>query len=178
MTSAHYRKQLPLRALQIFEAAARQQNFTAAGREIGLTQSAVSRKVSELEAILDVQLFRRSGPNLVLTQTGRVLAGRVSFALGDLRSALEEVKPALDSNIVTLSMLPSVAAKWLAPRLGLFTQLHPQIDLRVSASRDIVDLNAEGFDGAIRYGLGNWPGFETIWLGAESVQPGLYPRFY
>ncbi len=171
MTYTHNKKPLPLRALQIFDAAARHQNFTVAAREIGVTQSAVSRKISELEAILDVPLFRRSGPNISLTQAGRVLANRVSYALADLHRAFAEVKPAEDTNTVTLSMLPSVAAKWLAPRLGLFTQLNPQIDLRVSASRDIVDLEAEGFDGAIRYGLGNWPGLEAVWLGAEFVQP-------
>ena len=170
MILRHNNMPLPLRALQIFDVAARYQNFTAAGQDLGVTQSAVSRKISELEVILGVQLFRRSGPNLTLTQTGRALADRVSYALRDLQRACAEAKPAIDTGIVTLSMLPSVAAKWLAPRLGLFTQLHPQIDLRVSASRDIVDLEAENIDGAIRYGFGDWSGLETVWLGSETVQ--------
>ena len=171
MTLRNNKAPLPLRALQIFEAAARHQNFTAAGQDLGVTQSAVSRKISELEVILDVQLFRRSGPKLALTATGRALADRVSYALRDLQRACAEAKPAIDTGIVTLSMLPSVAAKWLAPRLGLFTQLHPQIDLRVSASREIIDLEAENIDGAIRYGVGDWPGLEKVWLGSETVQP-------
>lgn len=175
MTSKHNNFPMPLRALQIFEAAARHQNFTAAGRDIGVTQSAVSRKVSELEAILGVQLFRRSGPNLTLTRTGRALADRVNYALRDLQRACAEARPVADSGIVTLSMLPSVAAKWLAPRLGLFTNQHPRIDLRISASRSLVNLKAEGVDGAIRYGLGDWPGLEAIWLGSETVQPVCAP---
>jgi len=175
MTLAHNKNPLPLRALQIFEAAARHQSFTAAGQDIGVTQSAVSRKVSELEAILGVQLFRRSGPKLTLTHTGRALAERVSYALRDLQRACAEAKPATNTGIVTLSMLPSVAAKWLAPRLGLFTNQHPQIDLRISASRSLINLTAEGVDGAIRYGLGNWPELESIWLGAETVQPVCAP---
>lgn len=175
MTTVHYGKPLPLRALQVFEAAARHQNFTTAGQNIGVTQSAVSRKVSELEAMLGVQLFRRSGPNLTLTHTGRILADRVSYAMRDLQRACAEVMPAADSGIVTLSMLPSVAAKWLAPRLGLFTDQHPQIDLRISASRNLVDFEDESIDGAIRYGLGNWPGLETIWLASETVQPVCAP---
>ena len=78
---------LPLRALQIFEAAARNQNFTAAGQNLGITQSAVSRKISELEAILQAQLFQRSGPNPKLTDTGHTLAGHVCQALSDFERA-------------------------------------------------------------------------------------------
>jgi LysR family glycine cleavage system transcriptional activator len=177
MTSKHYKSSLPLRGLQIFEAAARHQNFTAAGREIGVTQSAVSRKISELEAIIGTSLFRRSGPNLALTRTGRELSGRVSIALDGLSHAVADASSTANSNVVTLSMLPSVAAKWLAPRLGDFTRLHPQIDLRIGASRDIVNLTKEGFDGAIRYGLGHWSGLETVWLGSEMVQPVCAPGF-
>lgn len=168
---------MPLRALQIFEAAARHQNFTAAGREIGVTQSAVSRKISELEALLGTPLFTRNGPNLALTRTGRELSGRVSAALDDLGLAVANAGSAAASNVVTLSMLPSVAAKWLAPRLGGFARLHPHIDLRISASRDVVDLANEGFDGAIRYGLGKWPGLRALWLGSETVQPVCAPAF-
>ena len=175
MISNHSVSSLPLRALQIFEAAARHQNFTAAGRDLGITQSAVSRKISELEAILGAQLFHRSGPSLSLTRTGRSLAHRVSYALTDLHTACLDARSSPDTGVVTLSMLPSVAAKWLAPRLGQFASLHPQIDLRISASHSLVDFAAEGIDGAIRYGRGNWPGLEATWLGSETVQPVCSP---
>jgi len=175
MISGHHKKILPLRALQVFEAAARHQNFTAAGQDIGVTQSAVSRKISELEAIIGVQLFRRSGPNLTLTPVGRALADRVSYVLRDLQHACAEAKSAADTGIVTLSMLPSVASKWLAPRLGQFSDQNPQIDLRISASRNLVDLEAESIDGAIRYGLGDWLGLEATWLASETVQPVCEP---
>lgn len=175
MIENHDRFPLPLRALQIFEVAARHENFTAAGRALGLTQSAVSRKVTELEAVLDVRLFRRSGPNLTLTETGRALAERVSYALGDLQRACAETRSSRDNGIVTLSMLPSVAAKWLAPRLERFTAAQPEIDLRISASRNLVDFTREMIDGAIRYGPGGWRNLETTWLGSESVQPVCAP---
>lgn len=175
MNKNHYKKSLPLRALKIFEAAARHQNFTAAGGEIGLTQSAVSRKISELEAFLDAQLFIRSGPNLFLTPAGKGLAEKLSVAFEALEKACQEVNPEIESNIVTLSMLPSVAAKWLAPRLGEFTRQNPQIDLRISASRNLVDFEREGIDAAIRYGTGNWPGVEAVLLATETVQPVCAP---
>lgn len=177
MTKTHASHQLPLRALQIFEAAARHQNFTAAGQQIGITQSAVSRKISELEAILGVALFRRSGPNLTLTEIGRTLSGRVEYALSDLQRAMTHARAGSDTGVVDLSMLPSVAAKWLAPKLGQFTIDHPEIDLRISASRTLVDFAAESIDGAIRYGLGDWPGLDVIWLGSETVQPVCAPMF-
>lgn len=175
MKKNHNRKTPPLRALKIFEAAARHQNFTATGSEIGLTQSAVSRKVSELEAFLGAQLFFRSGPNLFLTPVGKRLSEKLSVAFEALEQACQEVHPEKESSIVTLSMLPSVAAKWFAPRLGEFTRQNPQIDLRISASRNLVDFEREGIDGAIRYGTGNWSGVEAILLATETVQPVCAP---
>lgn len=177
MTKNHTLPHLPLRALQVFEAAAKHQSFTAAGQHLGITQSAVSRKVSELEAILDVLLFQRSGPKVTLTEVGETLADRVAYALNDLQRAMTHARAGSETNIVNLSMLPSVASKWLAPKLGRFTTDNPEIDLRISASRSLVDFDAENIDGAIRFGLGDWPGLDVIWLGAETVQPVCSPAF-
>lgn len=171
MTQSHALPRLPLRALQVFEVAARHQNFTAAGQQLCITQSAVSRKVSELEAILGVSLFQRSGPQVTLTEAGRTLADRVAYALSDLQRAMTHARAGSETGVVNLSMLPSVATKWLAPKLGQFTIDHPEIDLRISASRSLVDFEKENIDGAIRYGLGDWPGLDVIWLGSEAVQP-------
>lgn len=177
MTRNHTKSLLPLRALQIFEAAARHHSFTAAGQHLGITQSAVSRKVSELEASLGIRLFVRSGPNVTLTDNGRTLADRVGYALGDLQRAVAHARPRSGNSIVNLSMLPSVAAKWLAPKLGQFANDHPEIDLRISASRTLIDFSVEDMDGAIRFGLGDWPGLDVIWLGGETVQPVCAPAF-
>ncbi len=177
MIKNHTKPPLPLRALQIFETAARHQNFTVAGQQLGITQSAVSRKVSELEAILGVSLFRRSGPNVTLTEVGRTLSERVAYALSDLQRAVAHAKPQSGTSAVNLSMLPSVATKWLAPKLGQFAVDHPEIDLCISASRNLVDFEVEDIDGAIRYGLGDWPGLDVIWLGTETVQPVCSPEF-
>ena len=176
MTKNHTINQIPLRALQVFEAAARHQNLTRAGQELGITQSAVSRKVSELEATLAVSLFHRSGPSLTLTTAGHLLADRVSLALRDLLRAFNEIKAETGDQVVTLSMLPSVASKWLAPKLGDFISRHPEIDLRISASRTLVDFARDGIDGAIRYGPGTWPGLDAVWLGSETVQPVCAPE--
>ncbi|MCG8494136.1 MAG: transcriptional regulator GcvA [Sneathiellales bacterium] len=175
MIKNHYKKALPLRALRIFEAAARHQNFTATGQEVGITQSAVSRKISELELFLEAPLFIRSGPTLFLTPSGKRLADKVAAAFEEIETACLEMNPEKESSIVTLSMLPSVAAKWFAPRLGQFTSQNPGIDLRISASRYLVDFEKEGVDGAIRYGTGNWPDLEATLLATETVQPVCAP---
>lgn len=172
MSSGHDRDRLPgLRPLQVFEAAARLGSFTRAAEKLHITQGAVSRQVQELERWLERNLFVRSGPNLTLTATGRALGSEITRALDLLATAVAQARPNTGARHVTLSMLPSVAAKWLAPRLGRFIQSHPQIDLRVTASRHLVDFVAEDVDAAIRYGKGNWPGVVAHRLAGETVTP-------
>ncbi len=168
-------RQPPLRALEVFEAAARHGNFTTAGREIGITPSGVSRQVSDLEATIRVRLFTRRGARLILTSEGTRLAERLTRALGDARAAVTELT-ALEG-VVTLSMLPSVAAKWFAPRLARFVAAHPDIDLRIGASRHLVDFMSEGIDAAIRYGTGPWPGLVARRLAGEVVRPVCTPAY-
>jgi len=178
MSSDHNRNFMPpLRTLQVFEAAARHQSFTAAGRDIGITQSAVSRQIADLEANLGRELFIRSGPKLKLTHTGTILAEGIARALANMQNSVEEARAVTPSRIVTLSMLPSVATKWLAPRLERFAQAHPDIDLRISATRNLVDFAAEGIDAAIRYGKGEWPGVIATPLGSETVRPVCTPEY-
>lgn len=172
MSKSHIRRRLPaLRSMQVFEAAARHGGFTEAARELGVTQGAVSRQVQELERWLDLKLFSRSGPNIRLTGTGTTLGNEIGRALDILQMAIEAAKPSVTTRHVTLSMLPSVAAKWLAPRLSEFMQRHPDIDLRITASRHLVDFAAEEIDAAIRYGKGNWPGLSAEPLAEETVMP-------
>lgn len=172
MRPGHDDGRLPgLRPLQVFEAAARHESFTRAAETLHITQGAVSRQVQELERWLGCCLFVRSGPNLSLTATGRRLGTEVTRALDILATAVAQARPNTSPRHVTLSMLPSVAAKWLAPRLDRFIQTHPQIDLRVTASRYLVDFVAEEVDAAIRYGKGNWPGVAAHRLGEETVTP-------
>ena len=161
----------PLRTLQVFEAAARHQSFTAAGHDIGITQSAVSRQIADLEAHLGQSLFVRSGPNLSLTPMGAKLAKGIGHALMDMRICVDAAQVKSAHNVITLTMLPSVAAKWLAPRLERFTQTHPDIDLRISATRHLVDFRVDGVDAAIRYGKGKWPGVIATQLASETIQP-------
>ncbi|MEM8628104.1 MAG: transcriptional regulator GcvA [Pseudomonadota bacterium] len=178
MSKTHDNARLPaLRALQVFEAAARLASFTRAGHELGVSQGAVSRQVQELERDLGAALFVRSGPQVRLTPLGMELSGEVTRAFSLLQHAVARARPDPSARFITLSMLPSLAAKWLAPRLGKFTADHPEIDLRIMASRGFVDFRSDGVDAAIRYGRGNWDGLDAVLLARETVTPVCAPAY-
>lgn len=178
MSENHSKRTLPpLRSLEVFEAAARHANFTEAASELAVTQGAVSRQIQLLESRLGLKLFERAGPRLRLTAAGEELAQATGRALDILEAALDAAAPRSGAAVLTVSMLPSVASKWLAPRLGGFLSRHPDIDLRVSAARRLVDFAREGVDAGLRYGKGRWPGLEAEFLGAETVFPVCAPAY-
>ena len=173
MPSTHAKP--PLRALQVFESAARCGSFTAAGEDLGITQSGVSRQISDLEATLGVALFIRNGARIALTPAGERLAGRLSATFDQVWNAVAEARRS--EQVVTLSMLPSVATRWFAPRLGAFITEHPEIDLRITASRHLVDFAAEGVDAAIRYSPQPAPDVQAVKLAGETVRPVCAPAY-
>lgn len=167
--------QLSLRSLQVFEAAARCGSFTAAGEELGITQSGVSRQVSDLEANLGVTLFSRKGAKISVTPAGDRLAAQLADTFERTWRAVADAKRS--EHVVTLSMLPSVATRWFAPRLGRFMSEHPDIDLRITASRHLVDFATEGVDAAIRYSPRPHANLDAVRLGTETVQPVCSPDY-
>jgi LysR family transcriptional regulator, glycine cleavage system transcriptional activator len=150
----------PLNALRTFEAAARHLNFTRAAEELHVTQTAVSHQVRQLEAHLGDALFTRDGRGLQLTAHGASWArelhevfARLHEVNRKLQDASRKLQPA-----VAVSVLPSLAARWLVPRLGSFFAEHPGIDVRISPSERLVDLSQEPIDLGIRFGTGRYPG--------------------
>ena len=102
-------------ALRCFEAAARTGSFTQAAEALGLTQSAVSRQIAKLEAILGIRLFMRTGPYLQLTERGRGYADAIGPALATIRTATARFRSELDNGVIALATLPSFGMRWLAP---------------------------------------------------------------
>ena len=168
-------RRLPLTALRTFEAAARHGSFTRAAEELHVTQSAVSRQVQTLEDRIGVVLFERNGRTLTLSREGRRLATAATEALDRLGEAVSELTGA--DATVTVSMLPSVAACWMAPRMRDFAAAHPGLELRLSASRHLVDFQAEGIDAAIRYGPGGWTDVAAEQLATEHIFPVCSPDY-
>jgi LysR family transcriptional regulator, glycine cleavage system transcriptional activator len=166
---------LPLTALRTFEAAARHGSFTRAAEELHVTQGAVSRQVQALEDRIGVTLFERNGRRLALSSEGRLLANAATDALERLGEAVANLTS--PGGTITLSMLPSLAACWMAPRMRAFAAAHPDIDLRLSASRHLVDFQREGIDAAIRYGPGGWVDVDAELLGEEQIFPVCSPAY-
>jgi LysR family glycine cleavage system transcriptional activator len=142
---------LSLDLLRGFCAAARHLSFTRAAQELFVTQSAISREVRTLEEQLGAPLFRRTGRALELTDAGRDLARAVDEALALIDAASGRIVQPARHLSVTVPV--PIASMWLGPRLSRFTRRHPDIELRIAADNDTVDLERDGFDLAIRHVL-------------------------
>jgi DNA-binding transcriptional LysR family regulator len=147
--AARLLRTLSLDALRGFEAAARRLNFTLAAEELCLTQSAVSKQIKALEEAIGQTLFVRGARGLSLTPEGRALHRGVAPALQQLAQALEPLVNR-ERQTVSITVTPSFASLWLAPRLAAFHREHPAIDVRVDAAESNVALEREGFDIAVR----------------------------
>ncbi len=166
----------PLNALKAFEAAARHESFTKAGRELFVTQGAVSHQVKALEVELGIRLFQRERQRLVITEAGRAYLEIVRDAFDRLAMGTESLLQRQTSGALVVSTSPNFAAKWLVHRLGRFAQAHPGIDLHISASRQHVDFARDAVDLGIRHGDGTWPALSVTKLCSEQMFPVCGPR--
>jgi LysR family glycine cleavage system transcriptional activator len=166
----------PLNALKAFEAAARHESFTRAAEELCVTQGAVSHQVKALEAELGLKLFNRERQRLVITEAGRGYLAIVRDAFDRIADGTERLLQRQRGGALTVSTSPNFAAKWLVHRLGRFAEVHPEIDLRVSASANHIDFAREDIDLAIRHGDGSTSGLHVTRLCAEELFPVCSPK--
>jgi LysR family glycine cleavage system transcriptional activator len=165
----------PLNALRSFEAAARHQSFTRAAEELCVTQGAVSHQVKALEASLGLKLFNRERQGLVTTDAGHDYLAVVRDAFDRIALGTDRLLNRLHSGVITVSMSPDFAAKWLVSRLGRFAEAYPEIELKVSATMHHVDFAREDVDLAIRHGAGYWVGLDAVNLCSEELFPVCSP---
>jgi LysR family glycine cleavage system transcriptional activator len=168
---------LPLPALRAFEAAARHVSYSRAAEELGLTHGAISFQMRALKALLGVDLFKRSGRRMELTEEGRRLSGYVRDAFERLERGMDEVRTARRGQLLAVSTHAGLASHWLIPRLADFQTRHPEIDVSLLPSTALADFTRENVDMALRYGPGNWPGVVTVKLMDEELFPVCSPRF-
>jgi LysR family glycine cleavage system transcriptional activator len=164
-----------LNGLRAFEAAARHLSFTNAASELNVTQTAISHQIRRLEEELGVRLFIRQNRALALTPQATEYLPGVRAAFNDLRFATDRLLRKDNENVLTVSTLASLAAKWLLPRLPAFQEAHPGIDVRITTSTALVDFKTGDVDAAIRYGRGHWPGLRADWLMADELFPVCSP---
>ena len=165
----------PLQALQTFVIAGRTLSFKDTGRQLGLTASAVSRRIKALERHLGVGLFRRINRGLILTAAGNAYLAKLGPAFDTIATASSAVRGAKRRKL-RLSLLQSFTSNWLIPHLADFYARHPDIELEIETSIDNVDFDREPVDAAIRFGDGRWPGLEATRLLEAEAYPVCHPR--
>lgn len=163
------RLSVPLNALRAFEAAARHMSIKDAAEEIGVTPSAVSHQLRILEDLLGVELMRRVGPRLELTETGRLLSPDLTVGFTRIIHAVATVKQERKLGPLRLSMLPTFAVHWLSPRMASYPFARSGFELLISTTQTAVDLGAGVADAAVRHGSGQWPGVLSERLFDENV---------
>ncbi|MBB6563265.1 LysR family glycine cleavage system transcriptional activator [Acidovorax soli] len=167
-----------LNALRAFEASARHQSFSAAAEELHVTPAAVGQLVRALEDWLGTPLFHRSSSGrarLTATDAAERALTDIRAGFDRLSLGLERLKEGSASGVLTVTVSPSFAAKWLLPRLERFHAAWPDTDVRLDTSLKPVDFVAQRIDVGVRYGAGHWPGLVAQPLMAEEVYPVCAP---
>jgi DNA-binding transcriptional LysR family regulator len=157
------------RALSALSLLATFGSLREAADRLGVTRSALSHRIAELEKSLGVALVRKAGRNLVLTEDGERLLGSVGDALDRIDAAVQPFQR--NRGQIRLSTVATFASHWLIPRVAEFQAQHPQIEVVISTTTRAVDLRVEDIDCAIRHGRGAWKGLASTLLFEETLMP-------
>ncbi len=161
--------------LMAFDSAARTGSFTAAAREINLTQGAVSRQIHALEEQLGITLFRRIRKSIQLTEVGIIYAQEVHRALQLIRNATLNAITNPLSGTLNLAILPTFGTRWLMPRFPMFLQEHPDVTVNFVSKLAPFNFQDENLHAAIHYGRPDWPATESTFLMGEESIPVCSP---
>lgn len=165
---------LPLGALEGFVAAARSGNLSRAAAGMNLTVSALSHQMRGLEERLGLVLLRRGARGVALTDDGERLLSAVEGPLRAIEQALRRCG-ARSEDTLTVSLMPSMASSWLVPRLPDFVARHPQVQVNLQSTTDLVDFARDDVDVALRFGGGHWAGVHAEHLFDEWITPVASP---
>lgn len=144
------RQRMPMNAVRAFEAAARLSSIARAAAELCVTSGAVSQQVRQLEAWIGVPLFERKGRGLRLSAEGRQLSERLGPVFEQLEKAITDVRSSTAPNHLRLRLAPTLAIRWLVPKLGDFIGHHPELEVEVSTSAAADEGALAGFDLTVR----------------------------
>ena len=159
-----------------FDAVARTGSFTAAAREINLTQGAISRQVSALEQQLGIVLFKRIRKTVQITDAGKIYAQEIHAALQAIRKASLNVMTDPLIGSLNLAILPTFGTRWLMPRFPGFLEEHPDITVNFVSKLSPFDFQNENLHAAIHYGSPDWPGTDSTFLMSEEAVPVCSPE--
>jgi DNA-binding transcriptional LysR family regulator len=148
--------------------------LTEAAEQLGVTRSALSHRIAELEKHLGVALVRKAGRRIALTEDGERLLSSMGDALERLQAAVEPFRR--DRGQIRLSTVATFASHWLIPRIAQFQARHPRIEVAIFTTTRAVDLKQEEMDCAIRHGRGGWKGLSSTLLFKETLMPVAAPE--
>lgn len=168
--------QLPsIELLQAFLSVARTGSFSKAAEELHLSQSAVSRQIATMELRFDRRLFERHTRRIVLTREGAALLPVAEQVIALLSEAVDLYPQAQRS--VTLRAHPTIATRWLIPRLTQFYERYPDVSITTdTAYQRFPDFAFDSIDAVITFGSATWPDLETLELWEECLIPVCSPR--
>ena len=168
----------PPGTLIVFEAVARRLGFTAAARELGVSQAATSRQVRILEEHLGVPLFRREGRQISLTEAGEQLHLAVTMGLGHIANTADALRAPGRGKVLTVATSIAFSAFWLMPRLPGFHAAHPELELRLVTSDSEADWLAGSVDVAVVFGPGAAPRFVAEPLFGDEIVAVSHPDYF
>lgn len=162
---------LPLRSIGVFHATARLGSVAKAAAELGVTPSAVSQQVRSLEVLLGTTLLVKSGRRIKLTEAGERYFNSIADSLDEIVEATDRIRGYRAVTVLTVRVTPTLASKWLLPRLASFLDAYPQFDVRLDGTSEPTDFDREDVDIDIRHGVGNWPGLFVEGIAEEAFLP-------
>ncbi|HBO4000002.1 TPA: LysR family transcriptional regulator [Pseudomonas aeruginosa] len=165
---------VPLNALRAFEAAARHLSIKDAALELAVTPSAVSHQLRTLEDLLGVELLRRVGATVELTDAGRRLAPTLNAGFCHIAASVQALRDERLDGPLRLHTLPAIAINWLAPRLAAYPFGTAESALDITTVQGHADLAAGTADVGLWFGEPPWPGLVSETLFAGSL--GVYAR--
>lgn len=177
MSPPSHRKLAHLNALRAVEAAARHLSFTRAADELSVTPGAISQQVRLVEEYYGVKLFRRFRRGIALTEKGAAAFSDLAAGFDSLAAAAMKLQSHTAGGVLTVSAPPTLALKWLVPRLGQFRADNPLVEVSVESNDRLAALKREGVDVAIRYGRGPYPGLSAEKLHEETLTPACSPAY-
>jgi LysR family glycine cleavage system transcriptional activator len=154
----------PLSALRAFAALAEAGSASAAGARLGVSHAAISQQVRSLEAHMGLTLVNREGRRLTMTPEGRQLADALEEGFGAIWHSVSALTGADADRPLQVSTTHLFAQTWLMPRLPAFQERHPEVDIMLHPSAELVDPAPGGVDLCLRFGDGDWPGLEAVCL--------------
>ncbi len=169
--------QLPIRAICVFHAAAKAGSVSKAAAELRVTPSAVSQQIQLLEVQLGTSLTVKAGRRIALTEAGERYFASITDEIERIAEATSHIRGFRSTTALNVRATPTLANKWLLPRLASFLDACPAMEVRLDGTNEPTDFDRETVDVEIRHGDGRWPGLFVEGLAEEQFWPVCAPGY-